>query len=756
MWSESTTNRMLQLALIILSYFLLCCSAQTPVFVSPTNGNTYIFGAAVPVRVNYVKSVQVNVSQTCSTQILTQTLKTNITGNFTIPLGYSGTCIYTTNFTSPIPQATPVQVNVITGARIITPTDSSALSKIPANSSTPIQIYYSPTTSPNVIFGVTLNCSSSLVTSSLIAGGLTNQTFFVPQNFYGDACVFRIVNSTGTVSYPSDPVLVTITQVLSLTNPPDGLFILSPNAFPLGTTTGFVTLYNNYYFNIFCDVHSGSFFETTNTNYNLTYSSQRNYGTCKTLVSNAPGYFVTPPQGVIYIQFELTYATAPVQIYSGVPFDLKLSTKAGLAVPSPFYLSTLGLFCDNISTFNWTAVAVNTLVKPTLNKVQSTNSDCYFLTMSATKAFVDTRQNVTVISNIITITSPQSGSTLMAGSNYDVIWTISSGSTVGNTFNVSLICNGFPTLSSILPNANFTTISIPSTYYGYSCTLSVTSPYLISNSMSVIVAQTLTINTPTNGTVFALPPSSISVKLITSGGNIVANITTSLSCSTGSPATNLLLTNTNALTQSIAPTQSGQCTFTIISAPSYLVYSSSAYFSLKYTLTFTSVPSIIYRGQNFSIQIDTVSTMDSPPAATLSLICPTNLISDTWTGILINQPNILQLRSDVPLDSCFFNVSNDSYYSAASSSDVTVSKVPVVIDVSGGAGPYPKPLAVPLKVSTAVSPVSGTVLLLLTCPSLTTPFPVTIPINVQGSFTYPSTAYGKCRLGIDLNDPIFA
>lgn len=747
---------MLRLTLIILSYFLVSCNAQTPVFVSPTNGNTYIFGATVPVRVNYVTSVQVNVSQTCSTQILTQILTTNVTKNFTIPLGYSGICVYTTNFTSPIPQATPVQVNIITGARITTPTDSSALSKIPANSSTPIQIYYSPTTSPNVVFGVTLNCSSSLVTSALIEGGLTNQTFFVPQNFYGVACVFKIVNSTGTVSYQSDPVLVTITQVLSLTNPPDGLMVVNPNAFPLGTTTGFVTLYDAFRFNMACDVNSGSIAKTTNTNYSITYPSQTFYGTCKCLLSDMPGYYTIPPQRTIYIQYSLTYVTAPVQIYSGVPFDLKLGTKAGLAVPSPLYLSTLGLFCDNISTFNWTTVAVNALITLTLNNTQNTSNNCYFLTMSATKAFVDTRQNVTVISYIITITSPPSGSTLMAGSSYTVTWSVSSGSTVGNTFNVSLVCGGFPTISSILPNANITTISIPSTYYSSSCTLSVTSPYLISDSMSVIVAQTLSIDTPTNGTVFALPPSSISVKLITSGNNIVTNVTTRLSCSTGSPTTNLLLTNTNSLTQSIATTQSGQCTFTIISAPSYLVYSSSAYFSLKYTLTFTSLPPIIYRGQNFSIQIDTVSTMDSPPAATLSLICPTNLIIATWTGILINQPNILRLRSDVPLDSCFFNVSNDSYYDAASSSVVTVSKVPVVINVSGGAGPYPKPLAVPLKVSTTVSPVSGTVLLLLTCPSLTTPFPVTIPINVQGSFTYPSTAYGKCRLGIDLNDPIFA
>ena len=122
-------------------------------------------------------------------------------------------------------------------------------------------------------------------------------------------------------------------------------------------------------------------------------------------------------------------------------------------------------------------------------------------------------------------------------------------------------------------------------------------------------------------------------------------------------------------------------------------------------------------------------------------------------NVVINQPNTLTLDSSVPLDSCYFKVNSDNTYDQAVSSNVQVSKVPIIIDLPNSQTPYAKPSAVPLKVSTTISPVSGIVNLELNCTSMITPYPITIPINIQGTFNYPSTAFGSCRLSV--NDPIF-
>ena len=131
----------------------------------------------------------------------------------------------------------------------------------------------------------------------------------------------------------------------------------------------------------------------------------------------------------------------------------------------------------------------------------------------------------------------------------------------------------------------------------------------------------------------ALTASSIPVKLITSGGNVNANVGTTFQC-TSSPMTvysSNIAVNTDALTLPVTASQFGSCTLNLTSAPDYLILPnpSSITFTLKYTLSFTTVPATIYRGQNFTVQIDTQTPPPIPPSVTLNLICPTDVISGT-------------------------------------------------------------------------------------------------------------------------------
>ena len=338
----------------------------------------------------------------------------------------------------------------------------------------------------------------------------------------------------------------------------------------------------------------------------------------------------------------------------------------------------------------------------------------------------------------------------------NVSWTTGA-PTIGVTFTTTIDCTVFPNITSTTTALN-TLIDLPSTYYGSSCTTTVSAAGYDSAQVTIIVTQQLSFSTPTSGAVVPLTTSSFPVRLATSGGNVFDNIDTSFQCSSspGTVISSSIPANTDS-SISVSSDQIGSCTLTITSAPTYLVLPSpsSITFTLKYTLSFTTVPSTVYRGQNFTIEIDTILPASDPPSVTLNLICLTKIVSATWNNVLINQPNNLILPTAVPLDSCFFQVNSNDFYNQVNSSSVQVSKVPIKIDLPNSLIQYPIPSDVPLLVSTTINPVSGTVKLRLNCTSMTTPYPVSIPINTLGTFSYPADAYGACRIAIAKNDPIF-
>lgn len=451
--------------------------------------------------------------------------------------------------------------------------------------------------------------------------------------------------------------------------------------------------------------------------------------------------------------YTLTFTDITPNPKPGAPFSFNTNSDGPDA---SFYTIDVSLNCGSDVPQTWSNVPVLQQYNTTLSESIASGTACYLYAPS--NSYFDTAQSSTFVveTGTITITSPTTGSQSAAGTALSVSWTTSDSST-GNTFNATLDCPGFPTITSSTTSFS-TSINVPATYYGSSCTTTVSAAGYDSAQVTVIVTQQLSFSGPTSGAVVPLTTSSFPVKLVTSGGNVYDTIDTSFECSSspGTVISSSIPANTNS-SISVSSDQIGSCTLTITSAPTYLVLPSpsSITFTLKYTLSFTTVPSTVYRGQNFTIEIDTMSPASDPPSVTLNLICLTNVTSATWSNVLINQPNNLTMPVVVFLETCFFRVNSDTTYTQAVSSSVQVSKVPVNIDLPGNLVQYPIPDDVPLLVSTTVSPVSGTVHLRLNCTTMTTPSLISIPINTLGSFSYPSDVYGACRISLALNDPIF-
>lgn len=458
------------------------------------------------------------------------------------------------------------------------------------------------------------------------------------------------------------------------------------------------------------------------------------------------------PTGPITIQYPLSFISISSNPSPGKAFSFNTRTDA----PSLTYYIQVNLVCGSSTLQTWNSVRVSKLYSTTLNANIPSGSSCYLYAPSSTNFYSAQSSSFTVQSYIITITSPTSGSKWAAGSNLTVSWNTSS-SSVGTPFTVSISCASCPwTYFNTLTGSTVTT-NIPDTAYG-SCTTTVSTTGFTSGTVNFNVTQQLSFKTPIDGDAITLTSLSLPVKLATSGGNLYDSTGTNLTCG-GSSGIYNIPANTNSSISMSSP-NAVTCTLAIISASTYLVLPSpsSITFSVtisKYNLTFNTLPSTVYRGQNFTIQIDTTTAADSPPPVILNLICLKKLVSATWNDVLINQPNNLTLPTTVPLDSCFFQVNSNDFYNQANSSSVQVTKVPITIDLPNSLIQYSIPSDVPLLISTTVSPVSGTVNLRLNCTSMTTPYPVSIPINTLGTFSYPADAYGACRIAIAKNDPIF-
>ena len=104
---------------------------------------------------------------------------------------------------------------------------------------------------------------------------------------------------------------------------------------------------------------------------------------------------------------------------------------------------------------------------------------------------------------------------------------------------------------------------------------------------------------------------------------------------------------------------------------------SSVKITLKYPLSYTTVPSLIYRGQSFTIRFNT-QTPASPSLLVTFILC----VPQMWSVLLgqmfwLTRPILFTLPGTVPVATCYFQTDDGATYAQVTSSNVTV-QAPVI------------------------------------------------------------------------------
>lgn len=451
--------------------------------------------------------------------------------------------------------------------------------------------------------------------------------------------------------------------------------------------------------------------------------------------ANAP-YFVSPVSSNQYYYDQL-------KIEVKIDFGTSTATQVAVTQTCDFNVQNVVLTPSNTTTFmdlplNYTGICTYTGIYDTIYNVDP----------------------VTIaIKGIITIETPQSNAKVAAGSSLPVSWSFSPPQTVPSSSLTTLYCTGVGQDSSPVVQSSNAIIQVSETMYGTNCNVDVTNTgyYTTTQNVPVIVTQLLLFGTPQSGENIAITTDSIPVNFTTSGGNVEDEVFIDFSCQSGYSVSNKkFITNRSGQTLSIDSSTVGPCNMALVDYPSsYLVAPQiSIDFNIQYTLEYTNLPSVLYRGQSFTIQIDTKTTVISPATVAMNLNC-TSGIAQTFPIVNVNQPSTLILDAAVPLEDCYFYTVESDTYAQAISSSIPVSKVPVNITQPTSGVSYKQVNLIDLSVSTTVDPVIGTVNLQLNCSSIPGVFyALQVDINRETKFTPSPYAYGNCSL--DVVDPIFA
>ena len=542
--------------------------------------------------------------------------------------------------------------------------------------------YWAQGSTLSVSWTITGPDSGATFTTSLSCPGFTtvisestslSTSIDIPGSNYGSNCIVS-VSANG---YTTSVVPIIVYQTVSFNKPSNGdVIALTTSSIPVKVITSDPTANTSIVTTLQCASNPASI-STNNIPTNadgLTISvASDQIGTCTLGLSNSPVYLSLPdpPTIAITLKYTLFFATVPSQVYIGTKFTVRIDTQTA-AANSPTV--TMYLICP-ANKFSSSLVNVKTKFNNTYALGYTVSVGTYYYQVNSGATYTSaTSSNFTVSLPYITITSPSANSIAPSGTSLPVAWNVSYGSL---TYTVSLSCPGFtPPISKSL-TARSTFLSINSEYYGSNCNLTVSALRCTSGQENLTVTQSVSFSTPTNGDVIALNTSSIPVKLITSSGNVFANVASTFQCASSSETiyTSNIAANTDGLTLPVTSSQIGTCTLTLTAAPDYLELPTppSITFTLKYKLIFDMVPSTIYLGESFSTQTNTETPASSTPPVTLSLICPTEEVSTTWADVMINQANTLTMPSSLTyMGSCYFLVNTDATYTSAVSSNVIV------------------------------------------------------------------------------------
>lgn len=620
----------------------------------------------------------------------------------------------------------------------------------PAGSSVNVSWTFDPVFPPFPVFSVSLTCSPLQITTLTTP----NLSIFlpVPDNFYGSSCTIAVEATDYTLQ---NPINASITQQLVFNNPvQDSVFPVVSSLIPVALYT---SLYNGTELglaiaNVACEYGSGGICPVPiNTPFNCVVPSS--YGKCNITATNPPmNYLISPAPVDFYLKYNLSFIIPVTQLRIGQPFMLFL-----FALPATTTLQIpIGIYCSDetivpAQTWNVYTTITNYL---TLNSTVPLG-DCYFQTPdNGTFYFQATSDPVSVIGNI-NITTPTSGQLIPSGSDVQVQWTYEPIKIPIPFFNVSLMCLNFPSTSVIVQDTS-TLFTVPNNFYGDACYFDVAAlNYSTISPTNVVITFNLSFSMPTNNEVIYLNSSTIPVELVTSDGLISMPINTSYVCNSVFQSYQNFTTN-QADTLTITPTQYGNCSLTTYNQPIYFVPSNvNVNFTLKYIIYFRMLPTILFLGQKFTIQISTRTTVVYAEPCDLYLYCGNNTIvpAQTWTNVSYGV-NTLTLSVNIPLgDTCYFNTSSTSMYDGITSTDIPVSKVPLLIvkPENDTLTIQIDPLLVLLTSPIVDNPI-GNSTVQLNCSNGVVASQI-VEIGTPVAFNYPSTLYGLCNFTV--NDPVF-
>lgn len=649
----------------------------TASFNTPKSNQHFSVDSNVNVNLTYTNIVPLVPSvviQKCSSTNSNYTLfaqGTNVK-SFALPTNYIGPCTYEAYlFPNNLVSTLLSSVSIVVDGNLTLQTPTAG-SKIVAGTNVSVSWLTTPQNN-SLPVTVALNCSSTMYQSYVVTSN--PYSFLVPNGFYGNSCNFTI-QATGYVT-SNNPVSVVIAQQLNFSSP------IQDSTYPLSDQKLTVTLVSQPLTSISQSVsvnftcQSGAFNTTTMTINTPTafYYPNNSYGLCTFTAASSQFYLLAPSPISFYLKYNLSFMSTPSNLAVGSPFQIQINSLPLPTIPS---IVNVSLWCNNSSVQNWSDVSLNTPASLNLSTSIQPATNCQFRTDPNSFNFFQANSSSVQVFGTISILNPSTNQSIIpSGSVYNVQWSYVPVNAIPEPiFNVSLTCPEFSTLS-VPVQGNSTNFTVPSNVYGDSCSFIIESQGFIPASVSVIISDGLSFSTPIEGQIIYLTTPTIPVELITVNTNISTNITASFTCNSNSQSQ--FITNV-PLNLTVSSSQIGNCSLVTVGQPAYLVPQNlSVNFTLMYVLNFTLIPEALYRGQDFFIEIDTLTLAESVTPVNLSLFCNgSNVASQVWNNVSVNQNVTLNLDVDAPLTLCYFNTSSSSMYDGIVSSDVLVSKVPLV------------------------------------------------------------------------------
>lgn len=353
----------MQLLQITFLFFFNCVHGFIS-FSSPQQDEAFAIDDYVTVTLSGLTGVEsATVTQICATEAQVSKLFTTIdySQNFNLPTGYSGGCTYTATMTgSSTPEAS---VRILVGNPVPVTIDVPVSgSSVTSGESFDIELSYSPSTTPNVVFDVQLDCQISGIDPVVqqVVGNAQIQNYLAPDTFYGNNCILSVLDTVQGY-YGFAPVSIKVIKDLILEFPLAGSN--QQVGVPFNTLVSATGLDRYVVVTLFFN----NIPRQATVNIDHSIALEAFYLGVVTLTVSSSSPFVSPPPISFNLKYGLEFTEAPKFIFKNVPFQIYLTTSATPIAPADQTV-LVSLTCGAELIDQWT-VPLNELV--TLSTIEA-------------------------------------------------------------------------------------------------------------------------------------------------------------------------------------------------------------------------------------------------------------------------------------------------------------------------------------------------------------------------------------------------